>query len=233
MEFGEKPETRAIDAIGELLNMSKLFTGSTNEPHNNVYMYDLFKKTAPQYKDSILGIYDSYRTDETEPIPNVEKIKLSADTYIEKNTTGGEGWPELLALDGDNTLFVNVRSNESGFVDEHYINVILHLMSTYDKIVILLETHYLPNPTEAINNVKTSLAQLYLKNENIVIDANQADVHLSVMRKCKHLLLHKGWYSAVGGLLFSGDKLYITGSFYLGFPNDIEYFSHLVNYTTI
>ena len=138
MEFGEKKE---IYAIGELLNVSKLFTGSTNAPHLNVHTYDVFKKTASQYKDSILGIYDSYRTDETEPIPNVEKIKLSADTYIEKNTTGGEVWPELLALDGDNTLFVNVRSNESGFVDEHYINVILHLMSTYDKIVILLETH--------------------------------------------------------------------------------------------
>lgn len=41
MEFGEKKE---IYAIGELLNVPKLFTGSMNAPHSNVYMYDLFKK---------------------------------------------------------------------------------------------------------------------------------------------------------------------------------------------
>jgi hypothetical protein len=74
------------------------------------------------------------------------------DTYINNNKPG-EVWAELLASDDYKTLFVNLRSGRNGFVDEYYINAILHLMTTCDKIVIL-ETHYLKNVPEVVNNIK-------------------------------------------------------------------------------
>lgn len=40
--------------IGDLLNMPFFFANWNNNPHNNKYMYDLFKKTSKDYSDNIL-----------------------------------------------------------------------------------------------------------------------------------------------------------------------------------
>jgi hypothetical protein len=51
-----------------------------------------------------------------------------------------------------------------------------------------------------------------------------------MMRKCKNLLIHKGGYSMLGGLLFTGNNLYIT-SLVKQFQQDVdEYLSYIPRY---
>ena len=237
IDFKIFDESKESYIIGDLLNMPYFFANWNNKPHNNDYMYNLFKKTALQYKHNILGIYDSYRTDENEPFPNVEKIKLSVDTYIENNKTNSILEQLLLSCNDTNTLFVHLRSGDKGVVEDQYINAIINLASKYNKIVILAgihqnaeRSHHFPNVTESINNMKISLSKLYLKCPNIIIDLNEPDIHLSVMRRCKNLLLHKGGYSLLGGLLFNGNNLFITNIFNPIQTNNKEYFTYVKKY---
>lgn len=225
-------------SIGHLLNMPTFFANWNRTPHNTIYHYDLYKQTAAAYPDNILGIYDRFRTDPEESIPNVEKIKLSVDTYIENNAAN-ENFNNILSSCGDDkTLYVHLRSGNKGIVEEQYINTIVGLASQYEKVVILCGVHKvtdhildkLPNITQAIHNTKISLNKLYSKINNIRIDLNDPDVHLSMMRKCKNLLIHKGGYSMLGGLLFTGNNLYIT-SLVKQFQQDVdEYLSYIPRY---
>ena len=236
MEFKIFDENKESYIIGDLLNMPVFFANWNNTPHNNEYMYNLFKKTASQYKDNILGIYDKYRTDENEPIPNIEKIKMSVDTYIELNDTTNY----LSLCNDDNVLFVHLRCGDKGVIEESYIDAIVNLSLTYEKIIILTgihqnaeRSHHFPSVSQSINNTKESLSKLYSKCCNITIDVNEPDIHLIIMRKCKNLLLHKGGFSMLGGLLFSGEKLYITDLFYPIANCNIEYFNYVKNYIKI
>ena len=45
--------------LGDLLNMPYFFANWNNTPHMSNSMYNIFKKTAIQYKDNILGIYNN------------------------------------------------------------------------------------------------------------------------------------------------------------------------------
>jgi hypothetical protein len=240
LEFKIFDENKESYILGDLLNMPKFFAGWNSNPHGSDVLYKLFKKTALQYKNNILGIYDSYRTDENEPFPNVEKIKLSVDTYIENNKKNSILEQLLLSCNDTNTLFVHLRSGDKGIVEDQYINTIINLTSKYNKIVILAgihqnaeRSHHFPNVTESIDNLKISLSKIYLKNSNIILDLNEPDLHLSIMRKCKNLLLHKGGFSMLGGIIFSGNNLYVTDLFYPIQHNNTEYFENITNYTKI
>jgi hypothetical protein len=236
MNFKIFDENKESYIIGDLLNMPKFFAGWNSNPHHNKYMYDLFKKTSLQYKEHILGIYNENRTDENEQIPNIEKIKLSVDQYIQRNK-----FNEILSLcEDNNTLFVHLRSGDKGVIEECYINNIIHLSYKYEKIIILTgihqnsdRSHHFPSVTESINNTKESLSKLYSKCDKIIIDLNEPDVHLVIMRRCKNLLLHKGGYSMLGGILFSGENLYLTDLFNPIEKKNIEYFSYVKNYIKI
>jgi hypothetical protein len=47
-------------------------------------------------------------------------------------------------------------------------------------------------------------------NQKYIVNIDEPDVHLCYFRKCKNLLLCKGGFSVLGGILFDGNKLYIT-----------------------
>uniref|UniRef100_A0A6C0D3P5 Uncharacterized protein n=1 Tax=viral metagenome TaxID=1070528 RepID=A0A6C0D3P5_9ZZZZ len=159
--------------------------------------------------------------------------------YIEKNKTN-EIIHDLLISNQCNTLYVHLRSGDKGVVDEYYINTIANLSVKYEKIIILCgvhqngeRNHIFPSVSESIANMKLSLSRLYSINSNIVIDLSEPDIHLSIMRKCKNLLLHKGGYSLLGGLIFDGDNLFITNAFSAIESNNSEYFTYLKKYTIL
>jgi len=88
--------------------------------------------------------------------------------------------------------------------------------------------------------MKLSLSKLYLHLENnnfdinkFIIDTNEPDFHLSIMRTCKNLLIHKGGYSLLGGLLFNGNNLYITNIFNPLETHNEEYFTYIKNYVLL
>ena len=234
IEFKIFDESKETYNIGDLLNMPYFWANANNNPHLNANTYNLFKKTALQYKNNILGIYNNYRIDENEPIPNVEKIRLSVDNYIENNQTNNILNNLILSCNDDNTLVVHLRSGDFGIVEDFYIDSIVNLSAKYEKIIILCGIHQIKerhpthlSVTESINNMKISLSKLYLKVPNITIDLNEPDIHLCAMRRCKNLLLHKGGFSILGGLLFNGNNLFITTLFTPLSSNNKNYFTYV------
>jgi hypothetical protein len=174
IEFKIFDESKETYNIGDLLNMPYFWANANNNPHLNANTYNLFKKTALQYKNNILGIYNNYRIDENEPIPNVEKIRLSVDNYIENNQTNNILNNLTLSCNDDNTLVVHLRSGDFGIVEDFYIDSIVNLSAKYEKIIILCGIHQirqrlandLPVP-ESINNMKIII--LLRNNHNIYI----------------------------------------------------------------
>jgi hypothetical protein len=238
IEFKIFDEGKESYIIGDLLNMPYFFARWNNNPHACHYTYNLFKKTALQYPENILGIYDKSRTDENETFPNIQRIRESVDTYIDRNINENQILKSSLELCNEETLFIHLRAGDKGIVENEFLEKIILLSDHFKNIVILCgihqnaeRSHHFPNIEESIYNMRYSLDCLLSKKENVKIDTNEPDVHLSIMRKAKHLLLHKGGFSMLGALLFTGDNLYITELFY-GFGRD-NFLKELKTYTII
>ena len=218
--------------IGDLLNMPFFFANWNNNPHNNKYMYDLFKKTSKDYSENILGIYDKLRYDEDEPIPNVEKIINSIDIYINNNQ---DKLVNLLELCKDpNNLFVHLRSGDKGIIEDEFINKIKLLQSKYNKIIILTGIHhnaerskYFPSVNESIDNTKQTLKKLDLDSSKLIIDLSEPDIHLCVMRNAKNLMVHIGGFSILGALAFNGNNLYLTNVFFPLKEKNTNFFNYV------
>ncbi len=119
----------------------------------------------------------------------------------------------------DETLFIHVRSGDKGIVEEEFVKKIDELSKMYNNIVLLCRihqnserSHVFPSVTESIDNMNISLNKI-IKNKIIIIDTSEPDIHLSIFRKSKNLLVHKGGFSILGALLFTGNNLYITNLF--------------------
>jgi len=218
--------------IGDLLNMPHFWAGWNNTPHADEKIFNLFKNVSFLYRDNILGIYDKLRKDESEPIPNIENLRQSADIYLNKNKD------ILNKYNLETSLFVHLRSGDKGIVEDLFVQAIIDLSKKYSNIIILCGIHknpieissYFPTIEESKQNLLQSLDKIK-KHCNITIDTSEPDTHLCIMRNCKNLLLHKGGFSAAGGLLFNGDNLFITNSFEpLTFnKRNEEYFEYVKN----
>lgn len=198
-----------------------------------------FQKTASQYENNVLGIYDKYRTDENEPIPNIQKIRDSVDKYIECNNSDEKLNDILEMCQNNDVLFVHLRSGDRGIASSNFLNKIENLSKKYRKIVILCGIHkntenirhLYPSVEDSIKNTQESLENLFLKNLNIQVDLNEPDIHLSAMRRAKNLLVHQGSYSMLGALLFSGENLYVTDE--LPSLNNKDFFQHVTHYELV
>jgi hypothetical protein len=198
-------------------------------------MYNLFKTTSQQYSNNILGLYNSSRTDENEAIPNVERIRNSVDKFIDINTDN-VNLQNNIDLCLDDTLFVHLRSGDKGIVEDEFIDNIISIYknNNFQKIVILCgihqnheRSHHFPSLEDSINNLNYSLQKLKTFIPNIIIDTNEPDFHLCVMRKSKNLLVHKGGFSMLGALLFTGNNLFITHIFNPYQTNNTQFFEFI------
>ena len=206
--------------IGDLLNMPYFCANWNNTPHADEYYYNHYLRTASQYRDNILGIYDTTRTDPNEPIPNVDRINSSTDIYIENNKNLDINLQHILDLAQDDTiLFVHVRSGDRGTISEYFINIVNSLCEHYSKIVILCGIHkvnenirkYYPSVEESTKILRDNLKKI--TNDKIIIDTNTPDIHLCAMHTAKNLLVHRYGFSMLGALLFTGNNLYISSDF--------------------
>jgi hypothetical protein len=224
--------------IGDLLNMPHFFANWNNTPHHNDFEYNKYERTAMEYEDTILGIYHRTRTHPEEPIPNVTRIRSSIDTYIEKNIDTNANLQNILEKCNDDTvLFVHLRSGDYGIVEDEYMKVIHSLSDNYSQIVILCGIHHsgenrhiFPPIPECIENLKKSLCKIM--TDNILIDASIPDVHVCAMSKAKNLLIHKGGFSILGSLVFTGNKIYISNLFSPLKSGNTDFLKHLT-YGTI
>lgn len=205
--------TSNVYNIGDLLNMPSYWAGWNKNPHNNEYKYNLFKDACNKFNNSILYNYCNSRIDKSEPIPNINRIRDSVDLYIVNNYNNLEHL--IKKVKDPNTLCVHLRSGDKGIIEESFINTIHTVSNNYDKIIIFAGIH---SDTE-FNDLESSKDNLLISISKIVIDKDidinleNADIHLCLMRCANNLLLHKGGFSILGSILFSGNNLYATTLF--------------------
>ena len=222
--------------------MPHYWAGWAANPHASQHQYDLFKKASSEYKNNILGIYDKSRTDENELIPNTERIKKSVDIYIDNNIIINYNLEKIIKFcDNENTLVIHLRSGDKGIVNDNFVNKINEISVKYSNIVILCGIHQnhieirdlFPNVEQSINNMNHSLSKIKsLNNPKIIFDTSEPDIHLSIMRRCKNLLVHRGGFSILAVILFNGYNLYITDEFELANNKDF-FFKHKIIATSI
>ena len=197
--------------IGDILNIPSFWAGWEKNPHNNDGGYKLYLDSAKQFPNSILYYYSKLRTNNTEPIPNINKLEKAVDLYINNNNLN-----DLInKVNNINVLCIHLRSGDKGIVENEYIEKINILVNKYNKIIILCGIHtdqrFENYDTSKFNLIKS--LQKINKNKNIEIYLDIPDNHLVMMRNAKNLLIHKGGFSTFGSVIFNGDNLYYTELF--------------------
>lgn len=231
-------ENKPTYNIGDILNMPSYFAPGW-EVINSVELIKFADKITfennyniniyiEKYPNSILyNYYTSRPTDEM--IPNVERIISSTDEFIKNNHYKLNKYMNIVS--NNNTLTVHIRSGDKGVIEDDYIEIIKKLSNQYERIFVLSgihkDNHYLKKSNysidTSINNTITSLDKLNL--QNVIYNSDEPDVHLSIMRTSSNLLIHKGGFSLLGGLLFKNNNLYISP--FLETKNNPTYTNHL------
>lgn len=126
----------------------------------------------------------------------------------------------LLSFCKPNILCIHVRSGDYGIAERRYMDIIKDLAPKYETCVILTGVHNgLDTKEVMVENVNESITQI-LEHVGVELAARfeicpgTADEHLYLMSKCENLLLHKGGFSMLGALLFSGQKVFRTFAFF-------------------
>lgn len=200
--------------IADLLNMPYYWAGWPQNPHLNEIYLNVAKNTAMNNTTTILGKYYLSRNDDNEKIPNLPRLIDVIDKYIEEQNIINNDIYNL--INDDNVLFVHVRSGDYGIVSEHYINTIYNLSLKFAKIILMSGVnrgidHTDENSINNIhkrNNLVISFNNILKKNNNIYVYLAEPDLHISVMRLCKNLLVHFGGYSVMGTMICNGNIYY-------------------------
>ena len=208
-----KPTDSELDIaynIGDIFNMPALYGIWQMQPHAR---YDYYKKCTTHFKNTIINNYDNLRIDESEPIPNIDKIQKSVDKYIVDNTDLSLN-RILSKVDNNDTLCIHLRGGDM-HVESEFIDVINNISKYYLNVILLTGIHSGSSGFPNINDYKQQIADNINKinNKNIEVNIDAPDNHLCIFRKCKNLLVHKGGFSVLGTILFTGNNLYITKNF--------------------
>ena len=145
---------------------------------------------------------------------DILKFQNAVDIYIEKNND------KLIFIDDLNkntSLFVHLRSGDFGVVEDNFIKIVKNVSQNYKNIYILCGIHKggRGDINESKQNLVNSINKIIENNhDKFKVIINEPDIHLSIFRKCKNLLLHRGGFSGLGYILFKGNKLYLNNEIY-------------------
>lgn len=204
--------------IGDLLNMPSFWAGWNRIPHHDQDKYNAYLSVANNYPNTIVYYYSKLRIDETEPIPNMQKLEDAVKLYIKNNDLSNI----INIVNDDNTLCVHLRSGDKGIVEDYYIDKINNLADKYNKIIILSGIHSDQNFESNEQSKKNLIKSLQkINNNKIEVHIDKPDNHLVMMNKSKNLLIHKGGFSILGSIIFNGNNLYYTHLFEAHNNNEI------------
>lgn len=196
--------------IGDLLNIPYL--NDTWSSDLNVYSFDRLSTIAHMCQGSILHKYMTSRS-VGEPIPNIHRIRDSTDQYIQENKKRLSLLLEF--VNRKNVLVIHVRSGDSGSLDDEFLQIIKKMSKRYKYVVVISGIHmdeYFMNNENKVNSFIEMTNNISKQNNNIYFYLDEPDVHIAMMRKSNNLLLHKGGFSAIGGIVAS-ENIYITNLF--------------------
>lgn len=206
----------ALYNLGDLLLIPKISQDVWHEKQE----HEAYKPTVNEYKDSILAIYETQRSSPDEPIPHIGHIRESVDIYIKRNIEDKE-FKYLLDFVGQpHVLCVHMRTGDYGKISDVFRDIIFELQNEYEYVVIMCGVHFKDDwaYSSFIKSIETLFNDNTVNDDNenkqnkkkLLISIEDPDTHLSMFRSCKNLLLCKNGFSVLAGLVFQGDKLYIS-----------------------
>lgn len=199
--------------LGDLLNMPYYWAGWPQTPHLNEIYHGVAKNTAANNPNTILGKYYFSRP-EKEKIPNLERLYNTIDNYISDN-----GFMEnkiMTLVNSDNVLFVHVRSGDFGVIDKRYSETIKQLAKNYSTVILMSGVNRNHHPGDENSrhnfqcrkNLLDSFNMIMEGTDNICVYLAEPDHHISMMRLCKNLLVHRGGFSVIGTFICNGNIFY-------------------------
>jgi hypothetical protein len=138
-------------------------------------------------------------------LPDIHSLQKATDTFYENNKSKIDKF--FNEINNEKTLFVHIRSGDKGHIPDIFINNIKQLESKYEKVVILYGIHN-SDADNAINTIIKDFEKFDNTNNKYIFNNSEPDIHLCFFRKCKNLFVSRGGFSALGCLLFEGDKIY-------------------------
>jgi len=201
--------------ISDLLNMPHFWAGWNQNPHSADLLYNIARETALNNPKTILGKYYLSRFND-EKIPNINRLIDVIDEYIFDNHINRlEIYKYII---DENVLFVHVRSGDYGVISSSYLNIIGRLSKFFKKLVLLAGVNrstFVDDNQDSEHNLQcrknllTSLNLIFEQGSNIYAYFDIPDIHISIMRLCKNLLVHKGGYSVLGSFI-NNNNIYYT-----------------------
>lgn len=210
-------ENKPFYSLGDLLSTPSFWAHWWGKrTHADHYFLAGYKVVVENYPDSLLSIYSSLSSHlQDEIIPNIEVLNSSTNLYIQRNNIHDNKIVKKITQ--DDCLCVHLRLGDKGPISEDFFDKIKDLSEKYNTIVIFTGVHKdarFDNIKSCIEKTNSSLVKLLDKiNTKIIIDYSPPDVHIGYMALCKNLLLHRGGFSILGGLVFTGENLYVTHLF--------------------
>ena len=205
-------------SIGDILNFPRLHepirkTGYHKDPH---FAYDQYETACSVFVPSIVSHYCQLRTDISEVIPNITKLRQAAEGYCQKYRYNMP--KELTLVQHPVALCIHLRSGDKGLVEPGYLSVIKNLSFNFSTIFILSGVHNTNTNHQAnqkskkvLIESKSSVKQTIINsNARVVFTENPPDVDLCIIRQCQNALLHRGGFSEIASFIFQGKKLFLT-----------------------
>eukprot|EP00584_Thalassiosira_punctigera_P011873 CAMPEP_0172551786 /NCGR_PEP_ID=MMETSP1067-20121228/41019_1 /TAXON_ID=265564 ORGANISM="Thalassiosira punctigera, Strain Tpunct2005C2" /NCGR_SAMPLE_ID=MMETSP1067 /ASSEMBLY_ACC=CAM_ASM_000444 /LENGTH=181 /DNA_ID=CAMNT_0013339621 /DNA_START=485 /DNA_END=1030 /DNA_ORIENTATION=+ len=122
---------------------------------------------------------------------------------------------EGLARLGYDVLLVHMRSGDLGRIGEYFSSCIKAASKSFRKIVVISGVHSdtrYSSKNESWANLLSDVDSLKLSVSLEFYPHNDPDTHLYMMQNAKHLLVHRGGFSAIGALINRG-TVYLSQTF--------------------
>jgi hypothetical protein len=218
--------------IGDLMNMPSLLSPPAFPKHGVDVIVDAARKIATLNPTTFIGIYH-HVYNRSCPIPYVPKVIWAIEKYGRSKYRVDSA--SLSLVRKESTLLVHIRSGDYGVISDSYKSQIMNLSLSFDTICLIGGVHadqrYAPenvskaNLNRDIHYVKTTLEEL--GKEVHARSTKLADDDLYLMHSAANLLVHKGGFSALGGLACRGRVFFADEA--TAYTSNPEYFNQITH----
>ena len=194
--------------IGDIFNMPYL---NNFWPEKTILSKKIITKDTI-YDKTIVNFYEESKPVD-EIVPNIPRIIRSVNEFTDKYKNNYIDIHNFVK--NPKCMCIHIRSGDTDFLNEKFINVIYECSTKFDYIILLSGVHSATSAkphNESIDKFYTDINKILSLNTNIYIHLDIADIHLSLMSNASNLLLHCGGFSAIGSIISTGN-LFITKRF--------------------
>ena len=212
--------------LGDLFNMpsySTQWSSSWPKMQRSARTLDQAQKLAIQNNQSLLALYFRDNSDSLSPdarYPNLSRIALAVQEFGKQHIANHASAHSFAVLRKNTTLLVHVRSGDIGHIHPDFVQCVLNISARFNMTILMGGVHVHSNkqwyPKDiALNNIAMEMHHLVRECHKMGISAfihygKNPDADLYMMSIASNLLLHRGGYSALGGLLNKGNTFFYT-----------------------